>query len=147
MKREHLITNPCEILACDIDSKVIIFAQKGIYAKETLKNISAASLLQNFIQLDSDHYRIKPAIRNYIQFYEQDLLKPLCLTGIDLVVCRNFLIYISKENQKIVINNLIKCMNVNAFLMLGKTEGFPLLSTSLFTPKNLREHIYQYSPH
>jgi two-component system CheB/CheR fusion protein len=110
-----------------------------------MRNISSESLNRNFIQRGENAFEVKETIRNYVTFSTQDLLKPLPMLNIDLILCRNFLIYISKDHQRIVINNLIKILNPQGFLILGKTEGFPLLNAKLFLPENLKEHIYQYA--
>ena len=146
LHRKNFLSNPVEIWACDIDPNVIDFARQGIFTKDTLRTFSLNSLHENFTCHDEDHYEIKPHLKKYIHFFTQDLLKPLDLDNFDLILCRNFLIYISKQHQKIVINNLIQCMKRGGYLMLGKTEGFPLLNVHIFTPDNLREHIYIYSP-
>jgi chemotaxis methyl-accepting protein methylase len=98
--------------------------------------------MRNFTSF-GDIVQVKPNIKQYIQFFTHDLIKPLPYQKFDLIICRNFLIYISKEHQRIVINNLIKVLRPQGYLMLGKTEGFPLLSTKLFSPEIIKEHIYR----
>lgn len=145
LNRKHIILNPVEIFACDIDQKVLDFAIKGIYQQETLKHISSDSLMRNFIRLKPDTYQIKPHFKDHIQFFTQDLMKPNNFKNFDLIICRNFMIYISKANQELIIHNIIQSLKPNSFLMLGKSEGFPLLSAKLFTPESLKEHIYQFN--
>lgn len=146
MKRKNLIPNPVEIYACDLEPKVVEFARAGIYSKDTMKNISEDSMRRNFIESGDGLVALRPNIKSYVQFFVQDLLKALPDRKYDLVVCRNFLIYISKDNQKVVINNFMTRMVPMAYLMLGKTEGFPLLSAQQFSPESLKEHIYRLAP-
>jgi chemotaxis protein methyltransferase CheR len=143
MKTHSNLTNPIDIQACDVDPKVIEYAQQGIYPSDTMKTISPASIQRNFKQIGADLYEIKPHLKNYVTFFTHDLLKPLNLHNFDIIACRNFLIYISKQNQQQVIKNLVKSLNPDGYLMLGKTEGFPLLNIGMFQPDNLKEHIYQ----
>ena len=91
-----------------------------------------------------NRYKIKPVIKNYVSFRIADLLKPFNAVKFDLISCRNFLIYISKERQRVVVQNLVKNLQPYGYLILGKTEGFPLLSTKMFSPENIREHIYKF---
>ncbi len=145
LKKKKLIPESMNIqlYASDIDQGVLDFAQQGIYSKETLKRVPQEILDRYFRTIDEKHYQIKPLVKQHITWIQHDLLKPIPIKNIDLVVCRNFLIYISKDSQNIVIDNLVKSMTPTAYLMLGKTEGFPLISTKAFIPENIKEHIYR----
>jgi chemotaxis protein methyltransferase CheR len=143
LKMKGKLKNPVEISAFDIQSNIVDFAKEGLYQIETMKNICKESRIQNFTQEGEKLFQIKPKIRNYIKFSLQDLLKPFRIQKCDLILCRNLLIYISKQNQKVVIDNLIDNLLPNGYLMLGKTEGFPLLNTKRFEAEIIREHIYK----
>lgn len=145
LKRKKIIPNPVEITGTDIDFKSVQTAQKGVYKIEALSKISDASIKRNFDILDDKNAEIKPKIKKYCSFQVDNLLNmTLYRPKFDLIACRNFLIYISKEKQKNVINLLVKNLKPNGFLMFGKSEGMPIAPGSLLTPKNLTEHIYQY---
>jgi chemotaxis methyl-accepting protein methylase len=144
LKQKRVINNPIKIFGYDIDSKVIKHALTGVYDTLTMKNISEQSIQRNFIRLQENRYKIKPVIKNYVSFRIADLLKPFNAVKFDLISCRNFLIYISKKRQKAVVQNLVKNLQPYGYLILGKTEGFPLLSTKMFLPENIREHIYKF---
>lgn len=145
LKKKGKISNPIEIYACDIDDVVVDFAKMGIYPGLSLKNISIQSIQRNFVKNDENRYSIAPSVKQNVNFFIHDLLKPLPNElKFDLIICRNFMIYISKKHQRIVIDNLLKNMNPHGYFMLGKTEGFPLLNTKHFQVENVKEHIYQY---
>ncbi len=148
LRQEGIITCPIEIYACDIESSVIEFAREGFYPSSALKNISNASIARNFKHFDNDIYQVKPCIKSYIKFFTQDLIKPLpiSLGRFDIISCRNFLIYISRENQKAIVENMLSVLRPSGYLMLGKTEGFPLLDMKIFGQINATEHFYQYAP-
>ena len=143
LKIKKYLKYPVKIYATDLEKDVLDIARRGVYDKLTMKNISPSSIQRNFNYLGNDTYLVKNRIKQYVEFFEHDLLKPLDLPKIDLVVCRNFLIYISKDMQSKVLYNIIPSMSPQGYLMLGKTEGFPLLHTGKFSPINIREHIYQ----
>ena len=147
LKKKKIIPDSMNIqfYASDLDQGVLNFAQQGIYSKESLKKVPVEMIDKYFRTIDEKHYQIKPILKQYITWMNHDLLKPNPIKNIDLVVCRNFLIYISKDCQNVVIDNLVKSMNPGAYLMLGKTEGFPLISTKAFVPENIKEHIYRIS--
>jgi chemotaxis methyl-accepting protein methylase len=144
LRRSGVVKNPIEIYACDLDQKSLDFAQIGVYNISCLKSVCEDELDRYFIQRSADSYQIKPHLKSYINFFTHDLLKPLPYQNFDLICCRNFLIYISKDRQQVVLNNLMDSFRGNGFLMLGKTEGFPLLSSQSFGAENLKEHIYFY---
>ncbi len=145
LKTKTEIDVPVTIDAVDIESQVIDYAKRGIYKKAKLKNISPESLQKNFVQVAKDYYQIRSDLKSYIQFFQHNLLKPLAEKHYDLIVCRNFLIYIDKNRQNQVISNFCEILRDKGYLMLGKTEGYPLLNKQHFYPYNLDEHIYQYS--
>ena len=144
LQKRHKLRCEYEILACDLERKVVDFASDGVYPRASLKNISKESVRRNFILEDDIHFRIKDEIRGKIKFFVHDLLKPIPLNHYDLVTCRNFLIYISKKHQSIVIRNIMDVMDPGGYLLLGKTEGFPLLTEKQFDVITSREHIYRY---
>jgi chemotaxis protein methyltransferase CheR len=144
LKMKKYLKYPVKIYATDLEKDVLNIGRIGIYDELTMKNISPSSIQRNFNYLGNDTYQVKNRIKQYVEFFEHDLLKPLDLPKIDLVVCRNFLIYISKSMQSKVLYNIIPSMSPQGYLMLGKTEGFPLLHTGKFSPINIREHIYQF---
>lgn len=143
LRKKRIINNPVEIYAYDIEPKVVNMAQIGIYRGESLEKISKLCLLRNFTKIGDNSYRINPHIKQYVKFGIHDLLKPFKKRKFDLIACRNFLIYIDKPKQKKVIDNLTNNLQSHGFLMLGKTEGFPLLSIRKFEPVNIREHFYR----
>jgi chemotaxis methyl-accepting protein methylase len=143
LKKRKDYTNLIKIYALDIEEKILDIARKGIYNVQQMANISSASIERNFDKITADTFHVKSHIRNYVEFLNHDLLKPINLTKLDLVVCRNFLIYITQQKQLEVMKNIIPAMNPHGFLILGKTEGYHFLDTNMFRNTNIREHIYQ----
>ncbi len=143
LRKKEILRNPVKIYAYDLDPTVINIAKKGVYKVQSLEKISKISKLRNFHKINSEFWRVRKHLKKYIEFGIHDLLTPLHGAKLDLVVCRNFLIYIDKKNQRKVIHNLVRNLKDDGFLMLGKTEGFPLLDSDRFEPVNNREHIYK----
>jgi chemotaxis methyl-accepting protein methylase len=144
LKKKNIIDCDVQIDAYDIEPEAIKIARLGVYPVNTLEEVSRACVLRNFRKKVGDFLEIKPCIKKYVNFDIHNLLKPIPgRKEYDLVACRNFLIYINKPKQKRVIDNLTKNLSPHGYLMLGKTEGFPLLNTKKFEPINIREHFYQ----
>ena len=143
LKKNKGYSNLIKIYALDLDEKILEIARKGTYNSHQMTNISPSSIERNFDKISVDIFQVKPHIQKYVEFHNHDLLKPINFTKLDLVVCRNFLIYITKQKQIEVMKNFLPAMNPHGYLILGKTEGFNLLNTNMFKNVNVREHIYQ----
>ncbi len=145
LKSTNVIHNPVEIYGIDIDEESINTARRGIYKKKIIRNISQDSLNRNFDYLYNDIYQVKENIRQYCQFSVHDIFKPLHFEEkFDFIACRNLLIYISKEEQKLVIDNLKQNARKDTFFMLGNTEGISLFYEEEFRTESSNEHIFQY---
>jgi two-component system CheB/CheR fusion protein len=86
-----------QIFATDIDSRAIAVARSGIYPPNIFIDVSSERLNRFFIQESNGDYRIKKTIRNMIVFSEQDLFKDPPFSKLNLLSCRNLMIYINKE--------------------------------------------------
>ena len=97
---------------------------------QELINVPAELLNKYFIK-HSDHYEISPSIKNQILFTTHNLLNDPPFTKLDLICCRNFLIYIKAQEQKRVLDILRFSLNVGGFLFLGPSEGLASLKLDL----------------
>lgn len=147
--RKEGIRYPFEIWGTDIDKDTIEKAKEGIFIQNAMKGISEERLHNYFTQISEDTYQIKSEIRSMVKFFEHDLFKPLprWLKTQDLILCRNLLIYISRERQIQVLRNLQAFLVDNGYMMLGKTESLLIVNQDTdFVAYNPREHVYQYFP-
>lgn len=117
-----------DIFATDMDKKAIKKAIAGVYGYDSIKNIKFG-ILQKYFNLDKDEYKINSEIKKMIQFSFYDLLDKKRMAppdsifgGFDIVLCRNVLIYLEPEYQKIIFNKLFKSLNKNGYLLLGDAE-------------------------
>ena len=142
-----------QVFATDIDSRAIATARAGLYPASIAADISPERLARFFtLDAESGNYRIQPAIRAMLIFSEQDLIKDPPFSKIDLISCRNLLIYIGAELQKSIIPLFHFALNPNGMLFLGTSEGvgeFVALFTSLDQKSKLfqRKECYQNIQH
>ncbi|MDR3711899.1 MAG: CheR family methyltransferase [Puia sp.] len=115
-----------KIFASDISQDVIDFASRGVYTEEQLKGVSADRLKRYFIK-DSNSYRVIPAIRKMIVFARHDVLKDPPFSKIDLITCRNMLIYMNPLLQKGVMQKFHFSINDDGYLFLGPSENISIL--------------------
>ncbi|MDD2740525.1 MAG: chemotaxis protein CheB, partial [Methylomonas lenta] len=112
------------LFATDIDSRAIETARIGLYPASIEKDITAERLARFFSkQSDGSGYRIQKNIRDLLVFSEQDLIKDPPFSRLDLISCRNVMIYLSGELQKKLIPLFHYALNPGGFLFLGTSES------------------------
>jgi two-component system CheB/CheR fusion protein len=110
-----------QIFASDIDENSIAVARAGFYAGTVVDEVSL-SRLERFFTKERDGYRISADLRASVVFTVQDVLADPPFSRIDLVSCRNLLIYLSPEAQDRVISLFHFATQAGGILLLGKAE-------------------------
>jgi len=111
-----------QIFATDIDSRAIEVARNGIYPPSIFTDVSSERLDRFFTQESDGNYRITKTIRNMIVFSEQDIIKDPPFSKLNLLSCRNLMIYMNKELQKKLISLFHYALKSGGFLFLGSSE-------------------------
>jgi two-component system CheB/CheR fusion protein len=110
-----------QIFATDLDVDAIEIARKGIFSK----NIAAVIMpdrLSRYFTIDGDFYRVNTAIREMIVFAPHNVTKDPPFTKLDILTCRNLLIYMEAELQKKLITLFNYSLNPGGILVLGTAE-------------------------
>ena len=117
-------TYTVQVFATDIDSRAIATARAGLYPASIETDISPERLARFFTpESDSSAYRIHKGIRDMLVFSEQDVIKDPPFSKLDLICCRNLLIYLGAELQKKLIPLFHYALNPGGVLFLGTSEG------------------------
>ena len=112
-----------QIFATDIDSHAITSARKGVYPGSITEDLTSERIDRFFIvEPGKTAYRINKAIRDMLIFSEQSIIKDPSFSKLDLISCRNLLIYLSSELQKKLIPLFYYALNPNGILFLGGSE-------------------------
>ena len=111
-----------QIFATDIDRRAIDKARNGVYSENIAAELSPDKIEKYFIK-EEKLYRVKKAIRGMIVFAEQDTLSDPPFSNIDLISCRNLLIYLRPEIQKRLIELFHYSLKAEGFLFLGTAES------------------------
>ncbi len=120
---EALKTNcKVQIYATDLDAEAIATARKGFYSDGSLENVSAERL-QRFFQQEEEGYQIKKNIRDMVVFSTQNLISDPAFSKIDLLCCRNVLIYLEHELQNQLFLQFHYSLNPDGILFLGNSES------------------------
>jgi two-component system, chemotaxis family, CheB/CheR fusion protein len=130
-----------QIFASDIDVQAIDYARLGSYPDSIAADVSQERLHQYFLK-EGNCYKVKKKIRDRVVFALQNVIKDPPFSKIDLVSCRNLLIYMDSELQKKVLPLFHYTLNRDGILFLGTSEsigGF----TDLFHPIDRKWKIFQ----
>ncbi|MGL6111509.1 MAG: chemotaxis protein CheB, partial [Rubrivivax sp.] len=113
-----------QLFATDIDSQAIATARAGVYPATIAADVSAERLAR-FFTLDAGDsaYRVNKGIRDLLVFSEQDVIKDPPFSRLDLISCRNLLIYMGAELQKRLIPLFHYALKPEGMLFLGTSEG------------------------
>ena len=131
------------IFATDIDDISVKRAQAGIYEKDRV-NISDEEI-PHYFDKKGDQFLIKSEYKKMVKFSRLDLAKDHYPSRIDLILCRNVMIYFTKDLQKEIFENFYYSMNKGAYIVTGKTEVMPVKTNTLFEMINTEEHIFRKS--
>jgi two-component system CheB/CheR fusion protein len=136
-----------QVFASDINQLAIERARQGFFPESIAKNISPARLERYFnFDAKTHTYRIQKRIRNTIIFSEQDVIKDPPFSKLDLISCRNLMIYMGPTLQKKMIALFHYALNPDGFLFLGTSETIGGMS-SLFTVLDRKPKLYQRANH
>jgi two-component system CheB/CheR fusion protein len=130
-----------QVFATDIDAAAIEKARAGVYPDSIAADVSPERLSRFFTQEDSS-YRINKTIRDLVLFAKQDVLKDPYFSRIDLISCRNLLIYLGVEAQKRILGLFHHALNQNGYLVLGNSETIGEFM-DLFAVLDKKWRIYQ----
>ena len=119
-----------KIFATDLHPGALEAAGAGLYRKEALSNISEERLGRYFIpQSDGHTYRISPELRRMVVFAPQNVTKDPPFTKIDLLSCRNLLIYLQQHVQDKILSLFHFSLNKGGVLFLGPSETAGVLES------------------
>ena len=129
------------IFATDLDNEALAFARRGIYPGAALVDVPPELVERYFTRLDGD-YEISKAVRSMVVFGQHDLGQRAPFPHIDLLLCRNVLIYFTTELQRHVLQLFAYSLRNGGYLVLGKTETNNPLA-NYFIPENAGLRIYR----
>ena len=120
----HQRSYTVQIFATDIDSRAIATARAGLYPASIVADLTPERLARFFTaEPGGGTYRIHKGIRDMLVFSEQDVIKDPPFSRLDLISCRNLLIYMGAELQKRLIPLFHFALNPGGLLFLGTSEG------------------------
>lgn len=132
--------NQVEILATDIDDRILARAKEGIYTERALKEVPS-QLKKKFFTYTDHLYYIDEALKKTITFKKHNLLSDPFPTDFDLIVCRNVLIYFTEEAKTNLYPKFSHALKGNGVFFVGSTEQ--IFNPEKFNFKVLDTFFYQ----
>src|SRR5262249_5459668 len=134
-----------QIFGTDLSDMAIQRARTGTY-KETIESDISAVRLRRFFQKVDSGYQISKTIRDSCIFSTQNVFNDPPFSRIDLISCRNVMIYLGQSLQKRVIPVFHYALNPSGFLLIGNTEGLLGPGSDLFEIVDRKQKIYRKKP-
>ena len=129
-----------QVFGSDVSAPAVRRARAGLYPRSIALDVSPERLRRFFVQVD-DHYQIQRRLRDVCVFAEHDLLKDPPFSDMDLIACRNVLIYLEPAAQRHVMSVLHYALKPGGVLLLGASETIGPLA-DLFEVVDKKHKIY-----
>ncbi|HEY2024712.1 CheR family methyltransferase [Paraburkholderia sp.] len=130
-----------QVFATDIDERAISFARTGLYPESILADVEPGRIRQFFTK-DAAHYRIKKELREHMLFAHHNVLSDPPFSRLDMICCRNLLIYLDRDAQIEVLRMFHFALRPGGVLFLGSSESADSAS-SMFSVVDKRNRIYR----
>lgn len=134
-----------QLFASDLDDDALEYAREGLYPEAIATDVSAERL-RRFFTKEGSYYRVKSELRERILFANHSLLKDPPFSRLQLVSCRNLLIYLERELQRRVLEMLHYALLPSGFLFLGTSETAEW-ADELFETLDKKAKIYRRRAH
>jgi two-component system CheB/CheR fusion protein len=137
-------TPELQVFATDIDERAIGYARNALYPASILADVSPGRLRQFFIR-EQDQYRVVKAVREKVLFAEHNVLRDPPFSRMDLICCRNLLIYLDRDAQSRILEMFRFALKPGGYLFLGTSESTDA-APNLFTVANKKSRIFKVNP-
>lgn len=140
------------ILATDINRKALSRAGQGIYNEWSFRAAPGWIKDRYFSRERQDQYKIRPQIRDMVAFDYLNLVEDACpsllnnTNGMNIIFCRNVLMYFSRETAQKVVKNLSRCLVIGGWLIVSPTDAFHISDPGLLRVDIPGAPVYQKVP-
>jgi two-component system CheB/CheR fusion protein len=141
---EDAFRNRVKIYATDVDEQALAEARQATYSPRHVAGVSADRLEKHFDRVNGN-YAFSKELRRAVIFGRHDLIQDAPISRVDLVTCRNTLMYFNAETQARVVARLYFALNDGGILLLGKAEIL-FNHATVFVPVDLKRRVYRATP-
>ncbi|MFE9369621.1 CheR family methyltransferase [Streptomyces sp. NPDC006711] len=136
--------NRVKIYATDVDEEALRQARAGIYPAKALESLSP-ELREKYFEPSGTQYLFRPDLRRRVIFGRHDITRDAPISRLDLLVCRNTLMYFNVEAQSQIVDRFHFALRESGFLFLGKAEML-LNDGDRFEAVSIRQRIFRRRP-
>lgn len=142
---EERFRRTVKLYATDVDDDALVAARHGIYSsKDVLAAFPPEKVTQYFEEADSG-LGFRKDLRRALIFGRHDLVQDPPISRVDLLVCRNTLMYFTAETQRSILSNFHFAINASGYLFLGKSEAL-ITRSDMFAVEDIRYHVFSPRP-
>jgi chemotaxis methyl-accepting protein methylase len=153
LDRRDAAAEPCEsartqvrITATDIDEGALGLARAAVFSARSLLGSSPGDAARHFEVRADGSVSPSERLRRMVRFERQSLLDPIERTDLDLIVCRNVLIYFSLEHQALILSRFARALSSGGYLVLGRVERLFGEARGQFEVTSARDRVYRRLP-
>lgn len=136
--KDHFIV---KITATDVDAEAMKRAEEGEYAERDFREMDKKLLDKYFTPAYNSRYKVNDDIKHFVKFEKNNLISGGGYRNIDLIFCRNVLIYFNREQQEFIFKKFHDSLNADGFFVIAKVET--VWDKSMFVPVDLPRKIYK----
>jgi len=136
-----LLPDQIQVFASDLDEGALATAREGRYPEAVAADVPER-YLNRFFRKDEAEYVVRESVRGRVLFTPHDLLRDPPFSKLDLISCRNLLIYLRRDLQQSIFDLFNYALNDEGYLFLGSSESVDL-SADLFRPLRKAHRLYQ----
>jgi len=133
-----------QIMATDISQKALRFARRGVYGERPLKDVPLV-YREKYFTPHNGQYAISEEIKRIVRFGYLNLIneaKIRTVTGVDVLFCRNVLIYFDDKSRKQVVNSLYDSLSKGGYIFLGHSESMSRISAAFKLVRLKNSFVY-----
>ncbi len=132
---------PIQVFGSDLDERAIAIAREGVYTQADVADVSEERL-RRFFTRDGARYRVRRELRELVLFAHHDVIRDPPFSHLDLIVCRNVLIYLNRSAQLRLLETFHFALRPGGYLFLGGAETAEA-ADDLFAPFDKAAHVYE----
>jgi two-component system, chemotaxis family, CheB/CheR fusion protein len=140
----EVVRERVKIYATDLDEEALAQARQARYTAKQVEGVPP-ELLERYFEPNGDGYRFSKDLRRSVIFGPHNLIEDAPISRIDLLVCRNTLMYLNSETQSQVLARFSYALREGGYLLLGKAEML-LAHSNLFTSVDLKRRVFRKVP-
>ncbi len=139
---EHRARHAIQIIGTDLNPEALATARSGIYRLTALGEVDQA-LRERYFRVHGQHFEVSATLRQCVSFEQRDVLAGAPSGDLDLVSCRNLLIYMKSQLQDHLVKIFHQALRPQGLLFVGPSESLSFLGNSLFFPLDHYHRIFR----